>query len=103
MSIDIHSIVDRLFYEKNGQLLVSIVFGLAIALMFRRVCKENCIIFYSPNMNDIINKKFELEGTCYKYIPINVKCTGDYIKPNINNVEGDNKIEEKGFFSKIFN
>lgn len=96
--------IDRLFYEKNGQILVSAVFGLALALMFRRVCKDNCIIFYSPNSDDILNKKFQLEGTCYKYIPTVVKCTGDnYIKPNINNLEADNKIEEQGIISKIFN
>lgn len=103
MNSNINSLIDRLFYEKNGQTLVSAVFGIALALMFQKVCKDNCIIFYSPNINDIINKKFELEGSCYKYTPINVKCNEDFIKPNINNLQVENKIEDNNIFSKIFN
>ena len=99
------SVVDRLFYEKNGQILVSAIFGLAIALMFHRVCKDNCIVFYAPHINEITDREFNLEGTCYKYKPYNVKCnSNDKIIDSYNiNTKPDNKLEDpNSFLSKIF-
>lgn len=101
--MNIHSFTERLFYDKTGQFLVSALFGLALALMFRRVCKENCIVFYAPDLNDIVPKSFQLEGTCYKYEPYNVECSNDAIITNNDNDEASNKIKENTFFNKIFN
>lgn len=99
------STIDRLFYDPRGQMIVSAIFGLALSLMFRRVCKDNCILFFAPHIDDVTNKTFELEGSCYKYIPHNIKCekTDMIIKPYDVNVEPDNKIQEKTMFSNIMN
>ena len=37
--------IDRLFYDSTGQIIVSALFGLALALLFRRICKDNCVIY----------------------------------------------------------
>jgi hypothetical protein len=70
----IRTAIDRLLYSPTGQLLVSAIFGLALALMFRRVCKDNCLIFYAPYTKDIEGKVFKVEDTCFTYSPYMVGC-----------------------------
>ena len=38
----VRTAVDKLLYTPFGQILTSAIFGLAIALLFKRVCKDNC-------------------------------------------------------------
>lgn len=95
-------IIDRLFYNYTGQLFISCLLGLSLALLFRRVCKENCVIYIAPKHQDIEGKVFKLEDTCYSYSTTNVKCNDK----TINSYEGtrtpDNQIVEPSFFSKLF-
>lgn len=101
----INTTVDRLFYSYEGQLIVSALFGLALALIFRRVCKDNCTEYYAPFIKDIENKNFKIEDTCYEYKPYSVKCDNSqkiYTSYNIN-TNPDNKIDEPGLIDKIFN
>jgi hypothetical protein len=96
--------VHRLFYEKEGQMVVSALFGLALALVFRRVCTGNCVLYFAPNPNDIKGKTFILEDTCYKYTPHVVKCSEKekiYKPYDINDVP-ENQIIDYGLFSKLF-
>jgi hypothetical protein len=70
----IRSAIDRILYTPTGQFLVSALFGLALALMFRRVCKDNCVSYHAPYVKDIEGKVFKLEDTCYVYTPYMVDC-----------------------------
>jgi len=100
--IEFKSIVDKLFYDNKGQILVSAIFGLALALMFTRVCKDNCIIYYAPKPEEVINKTFKIEDTCYKYKIQPAKCNE---KPLVNydvNQKPENKLEENNFISNMF-
>ena len=101
--LSVNSSIDRLFYDPTGQMIVSALFGLALSLMFHRVCKDNCIVFFGPHINEIVDKTFNLEDTCYKYKPYTVKCGDDknIIKPYDVNTQPDNLIKEKTFISKI--
>jgi hypothetical protein len=95
--------VHRLFYEKEGQIVVSALFGLALALVFRRVCKDNCTLYFAPNVDEVQNKTFLLEDTCYQYTPYNVKCSPKdkaYQSYDIND-NPENKIIDYGLFSKF--
>lgn len=102
---NINSLVDRLFYNNTGQFIVSAIFGVALALVFHRVCKDNCIVFYAPQVSDIKDHTFELEGSCYKYTPHPVKCDDKQkiIEPYNINATPDNKLETNNFFTKMFN
>jgi len=100
--IELKSIVDKLFYDNTGQIIVSAIFGLSLALMFTRVCKDNCIIYYAPHIEDVSNKTFKIEDTCYKYTTNTVKCNNKPLETYNNNLNPENKLEEKGFFEKIF-
>jgi hypothetical protein len=101
--VNINSSIDRLFYDSRGQMIVSALFGLGLSLMFHRVCKDNCIVFYAPHIEDIANKTFNLEDTCYKYTPYNVKCGDekDILKSYDANTHPDNLIQEKTLLSSI--
>lgn len=74
MTNNVRLVVDKLFYSKTGQIVTSGIFGLAIALLFQRVCKDNCTVYYAPYVDEISNRSFKLEDTCYKYTPYMVKC-----------------------------
>lgn len=67
-------LTQRLFYEKNGQIFISALFGLALALVFQKVCKDRkCIVITSPK-TDMTKDVYEFEGECYKYSSYGVKC-----------------------------
>lgn len=102
--MNLKGIVERLFYTYTGQLFISGLFGLSLALLFKRVCKDNCTIYIAPKKEDIDGKLFKLEDTCYKYKSTQVKCN-DKDKPIMyyNGYEKpDNLIEEPSFISKLF-
>jgi hypothetical protein len=102
--MSIKAIVDRVFYTKLGQFFISCLFGISLALLFKRVCKDNCTIYIAPKNENIKDKVFKLEDTCYKYKTVQVKCSetnkpvmfyDGYEKP-------ENLIEEPSFLSKVF-
>lgn len=72
----LHDMVSRLFYTKTGQIFISALFGLAIAFMFQKVCKDRkCIIIHAPPMKNIDQKIFQVDDqTCYRYTPYIVDC-----------------------------
>jgi hypothetical protein len=96
--------IHRLFYEKEGQIVVSALFGLALALIFRRVCTGDCVLYFAPNVSDIQGKSFILEDTCYKYTPYAVKCDDKQkiFKSYGINMQPENAIIDYGLFSKLF-
>ena len=96
--------IHRLFYERDGQFVVSALFGLALALIFTRVCKDNCIIYHAPNMQEVEGKVFKLEDTCYTYKSYAVKCNDkDKVLKAYNvNTKPENQIIDYGLFSGWF-
>ena len=50
------NIINKLLYTSVGQKIISSIFGLAIALLFHRVCKNNCVVFFAPRVEDIQDK-----------------------------------------------
>jgi hypothetical protein len=96
--------IDRLFYDNTGQIIVSALFGLALALLFRRICKDNCVLYSAPDIKEIEENIFNLEDTCYKYksYPVKCKAIDKPLKPYDINKTPDNIISIPGFFEKIF-
>ena len=104
--MEIKEILNRLLYTNLGQMFISALFGLSLALLFKRVCKDNCTIYIAPKKEDIEGKLFKLEDTCYTYTSKQVKCNEKEKDKIISYYEGyekpENQIEEPGFLSKIF-
>jgi hypothetical protein len=100
--LNTQSIIDRLFYNKYGQIFVCALFGISLALLFTRVCKENCTLYFAPNYGDIDGKIFKLDDVCYKYKSINVPCNNKALEQYEGNIKPSNEISEKGFMDKLF-
>jgi hypothetical protein len=79
--VSINDITDRLFYKENGQMFVSAIFGLALALLFQKVCKDRkCLMITAPDTQEITSKIHEFEGECYRYTTQAVHCPEDASK-----------------------
>ena len=65
----------RLFTTELGKNIISIILGLGLATLFRKVCKDkNCIRFNGPVITDIEDKIFKHNDKCYKYKTESDKC-----------------------------
>ncbi len=58
----------RLFSTELGKIFISILLGLGLASLFRKVCNDkNCIIFNGPVLKDFENKIYKYDEKCYRY------------------------------------
>jgi hypothetical protein len=100
--MDFKKIAQRLLYTDLGQIFISSLFGIMLSFLFKRVCKENCVIYISPNNEEIEGRIFKIGETCYTYKHKQVVCDGSPIESNKLGLIGDNKLAEPSFLSKIF-
>lgn len=60
--------IQRLLNTELGRFFISLLLGLGLASLFRKVCKDkNCITFNGPIINDIDGKIYKYGEKCYKY------------------------------------
>jgi len=60
---------------ETGQIMLSMILGLGLASLFRRVCTdEKCVIYTPPEANKIDNLIFTQNGKCFKYAREIVNC-----------------------------
>ena len=65
----------RLIYSDVGKIVISIILGLGLATLFRKVCKErDCLVFHAPKLNKIKNQVFKFKDKCYKFEEEIEKC-----------------------------
>lgn len=70
--------------SNEGSIAISILFGLALAGLFRQTCKNRgCIVIKGPKTNELNNSVFKVDDKCYKYSPYVVDCgnTQEETKP----------------------
>lgn len=68
--------VNRLYYSSTGQIVVSAIFGFALALIFQRACKDRkCIVITAPP--EVNEKVHKYKGECYKFTERYVECDLD--------------------------
>jgi len=66
----------KFVHSERGKILMSILLGLGLASLFRKVCKaHNCLTFYAPPLDDLKDKIYKNNGKCIKYVPVATKCT----------------------------
>jgi hypothetical protein len=65
----------RLLNTSIGQFFISVLLGLGLATLFRKVCTDkNCIVFNGPVIADLEGKIYKYGEKCYTYIPSPTKC-----------------------------
>lgn len=67
--------INNLLKNEMGTILVSIILGLGLASMFRKVCKNGrCVIIKGPKLSDINKTTYQIDEDCYNYKPISTNC-----------------------------
>jgi hypothetical protein len=65
----------KIMNSSQGKIIISIILGLGLATMFKRVCKgRKCIVFEKASDEEIDNKIFKYDEKCYKFKLENTLC-----------------------------
>jgi hypothetical protein len=65
----------RLLHSSLGKIIISILLGLGLATLFRKVCNDkNCLTFKGPILGDIDGKIYKHGEKCYEYTSASVPC-----------------------------
>ena len=60
---------------QQGRIIISIIWGLGLACLFRKVCiGRDCIVYKAPNPNLIKNNVFLHDKKCYKFDSESTQC-----------------------------
>jgi hypothetical protein len=85
----------RLLNTALGKVFISILLGLGLATLFRKVCTDkNCITFNGPVISDVDGKIYQYGEKCYKYVAKAASCDStkkivDIASPLTTNGVGD--------------
>ena len=56
----------KFIHTKSGRIVSSIILGLGLASLFKKICKDkSCIIYKAPPASEIIGNVFEYNDKCY--------------------------------------
>jgi hypothetical protein len=67
--------LNKFFESSTGKYLLSVILGLGLASLFRRICKDkNCYIFKAPALEDVNDKIYKFDDKCYQYKSTVVPC-----------------------------
>ena len=51
-----------------GKLIISIILGLGLSALFRKVCNDrDCIVIKGPDIKEVEKNIYNFDGKCYKY------------------------------------
>lgn len=93
----------RLLNTETGQLFISILLGLGLATLFRRVCKDkNCIQFNGPVISEVDGKTYQFGEYCYKYELFPTKCNAMKKTVRVNNAQAKTITKQEEKESKSF-
>jgi hypothetical protein len=61
--------------DEKGQIIISIIWGLGLATLFRKVCKgRNCIVIKGPKPAEMDEGIYLFNSKCFKYTAENTQC-----------------------------
>ncbi len=67
--------VKKLLSSDSGSLFISILLGLGLASVFRKVCNDrSCLIIQKIPVENLKDKTLRKNGRCYRWVPETVAC-----------------------------
>ena len=70
----------KILQNKTYIKIISIIWGLGLATMFRNICNDrSCIIYKAPDPNYITSNIWKFNNKCYKFDTKTVSCEKDVI------------------------
>lgn len=68
--------VTEIMNTSYGPILVSVILGLALAALFRRVCDgKQCMVVRSPDSEEVERYYYKIQNDCYQYSPETIECS----------------------------
>ncbi len=68
----------RLLNTELGQIFISVLLGLGLASLFRKICNDkNCLVFNGPVLKDFENKIYKFDEKCYRYTTYSSPCNSN--------------------------
>ena len=68
-------VVDDFINTGKGKIIISIIWGIGLATLFRKVCKgRKCLIIHGPKPEEMNNKVYKFDNKCYLYKAQNTTC-----------------------------
>jgi len=68
----------KAMHTQQGKYLISIILGIGLASLFRKVCKKrNCLVFRAPPLEEVKKNVYSYESKCYKFKEKAAKCSRD--------------------------
>ena len=68
-------LMKKVMTDNGGSILISVLLGLGLAAVFKRVCHgDGCVVIKSPNMSEIKKHVYKIDSDCYKYTPESIPC-----------------------------
>ena len=59
--------LEKFFSSNSGKIIISIILGLGLASLFRKVCNDrNCIVFKAPPLDELNNNIYKYNDKCVK-------------------------------------
>jgi uncharacterized protein (TIGR03382 family) len=67
--------ISDIMENAGGATIISVMLGLGLAAIFRRVCDDKkCVVIRAPNNEELEKYYYQVQDECYKYTPENVAC-----------------------------
>ena len=71
----------KILENKNITIILSIIWGLGLACIFKKVCKDReCIKYKAPDPKSILNNIWKHNDKCHSFKTENTKCSNNTIK-----------------------
>ena len=72
----------RAMHTTNGKCVISILLGIGIASLFRKVCNDiNCIEFRAPSFSEVTKNVYKHNNDCYTFKEKSTTCGKNKIVP----------------------
>lgn len=73
--------MNKLLKTQESKIIISIIWGLGLSCLFRKVCLgRKCVIYSAPNPNEITKNVYLFDNKCYKYTTKNTLCNNNPIE-----------------------
>ena len=80
----------NIFDTELGRIIISIILGLGLAAVFRKVCTgNNCLVIKGPNIQEVEKYYYKIDNDCFKYKPVVTPCDSSKLS---NENDDENKI-----------
>ena len=67
--------LEDLYKTLTGRYIISIILGLGISALFRKVCNDrDCLIVRGPSSKEIVGNIYEFDNKCFKYRVKSTSC-----------------------------